>query len=44
MEQEQDLKVTLGVTWTDHIRSVVLYGDLPRVTDRVRERRMRLAG
>ena len=38
------LRMALGVTWMDHIRNVVLYGDLPRVTDKIRERRMRLAG
>ena len=36
--------MALGVTWTDRIRNVDLYGDLPRVTDKVRGRRMRLAG
>ena len=38
------LRMALGVTWMDHIRNVDLYGDLPRVTDKIRERRMRLAG
>ena len=37
------LQMALGVTWTDHIRNVVLYRDLPCVTDKVRERSMRLS-
>ena len=38
------VQMALGVTWTDHIRNVVLYRDLPWVTDNIRERRMMLAG
>ena len=37
------LQMALGVTWTDHIRNVVLYRDLPCITDKVRERSMRLS-
>ena len=38
------LRVAHNVTWEDHIRNIDLYGGLPRVTDKVRARRMRLAG
>ena len=37
-------RMALGVTWMDHVRNLDLYGDLPPVTNKIRERRMRLAG
>jgi hypothetical protein len=38
------LRMALNVSWEDHIRNVDLYDTLPRVTDKIRARRMRLAG
>ena len=38
------LRAALNVSWQDHIRNVDLYGFLPRLTDTIRQRRMRLAG
>ena len=38
------LRVALNVSWEDHITNVNLYGKLPRLSDKIRQRRMRLAG
>ena len=40
------LQMALGVTWMDRIRNggPLCYGDLPQVTVKDRERRMRPAG
>ena len=38
------LRIALNVSWNDYVRNVNLYGGLPRVSAKVRERRMRLAG
>ena len=38
------LRMALNVSWEDHIKNVDLYDTLPRVTDTIRARRMRLAG
>ena len=38
------LRIALGVDWSDHMRNIDLYGGLPKVTEKVRVRRMRLAG
>ena len=38
------LRMALNVSWEDHMRNVDLYDTLPRVTDKIRARRMRLAG
>ena len=38
------LRTVLNTSWQDHITNEVLYGDLPRVTDRVAWRRMGLVG
>lgn len=38
------LRAALNVPWEDHIRNVDLYGYLPRLSDTIRQRRMRLAG
>ena len=38
------LRAALNVSWEDHIRNVDLYGFLPRLTDTIRQWRMRLAG
>ena len=38
------LRMALDVTREEHMRNVDLYGNLPRLTDKIRERRMRLAG
>jgi hypothetical protein len=37
------LRMVMNVTWRDKVRNEVLYGNLPRVTDKIRERRVRLA-
>ena len=38
------LRMALNISWEDHVKNIDLYGDLPRVTDKIRGRRMRLAG
>ena len=38
------LRIVLNVSWEDHVKNVYLYGRLPRVTDKIRARRMGLAG
>ena len=38
------LRIVLNVSWEDHAKNVDLYGTLPRVTDKIRARRMGLAG
>ena len=38
------LRMALNVTWRDRVSNDVLYGDLPKVTVKIRERRLRLAG
>jgi len=38
------LRAALNVSWVDHVRSPELYGYLPRLSDTIRQRRMRLAG
>ena len=32
------------MSWEEHVRNVDLYGNLPRLTDKIRRRRMKLAG
>ena len=36
--------MVLNVTWRDKIRNDRLYGNLPKLTDKIKERRMKLAG
>ena len=38
------LRVVFNVTWRDRVRNEVLYGDLPRITIKIRKRRLRVAG
>ena len=38
------LHMALGVNWKDKIPNDILYGDLPKLTDKIRERRLKLAG
>ena len=38
------LPAARNVPWQDHITNVELYGKLPRLSDTIRQRRMRLAG
>ena len=38
------LRIALNVSWSDYVRNVNLYGSLPKVSVKVRERRMRLTG
>ena len=40
----QMLRMALNVSWEDHVKNIDLYGDLPRLSDKIRQRRMRLAG
>ena len=35
---------TVNVSWKQHITNNVLYGSLPRVSEKIRERRLRFAG
>ena len=38
------LRKALNVSWRQHLTNEKLYGDLPKVTTKIRQRRMRLAG
>ena len=38
------LRSALNISWTDHVNNEVLYGSLPKVTSKIRERRMSLTG
>ena len=38
------LRKALNVHWTNHTPNVELYGDLPRVSDKIASRRLQLAG
>ena len=38
------LRIALNVSWCDFIRNVNLYGGLPKVSIKVRKRRMKIAG
>ena len=38
------LRVALNVSWEDHVRNSDLYDKLPLLSDKIRQRRMRLAG
>jgi hypothetical protein len=38
------LRMVTNVTWRNKVRNEVLYGNLPRVSEKIRERRLRLAG
>ena len=38
------LRAALNVSWEDHVTNIDLYDYLPRLSDTIRQRRMRLAG
>ncbi|XP_078619212.1 uncharacterized protein LOC144886453 [Branchiostoma floridae x Branchiostoma japonicum] len=38
------LRRALNVSWEDRVRNIALYGNLPRLSDKIRQRRMQLAG
>ena len=38
------LRRALNIIWKDHITNKILYGDLPKLTTTIRQRRMRFAG
>ena len=38
------LRMVFNVTWRDRVRNEVLYGDLPRITTKIRKRRLQMAG
>ena len=38
------LRSARNVSWQDHVPNVILYGILPKLSSKIRERRMRLAG
>ena len=38
------LRMALGVSWKDWIPTNILYADLPKLTDKIRERRLKLDG
>ncbi len=38
------MAMNVSMTWREKVRYEALYGNLPRVTDTIRERRLRLAG
>lgn len=38
------LRFALNISWKDKVRNTTLYGKLPKLTDKIRARRLRLAG
>jgi hypothetical protein len=38
------LRMVKNVMWRDKVRNEVLYGNLPKASEKIRERRYRLAG
>ena len=38
------LRMVLGVSWKDKVRNDVLYGKLPKLSEKIRNRRFKLAG
>ena len=38
------LRHALGISWRDHVTNEELYGDLPKISDVVRRRRLQFAG
>ena len=38
------LRAVQGFSWKDKIPNTVLYGNLPKISDKIRSRRLRLAG
>ena len=38
------LRMVLGVSWKDKVNNDVLYGTLPKLSDKIRSRRLKLAG
>ena len=40
----KSFQTVLNINWRDHVPNVTLYGDLPRLTDRIAWRRLGIAG
>ena len=38
------LRAAFGISWRDHLTNAELYQNIPRVTDKIRDRRLQLAG
>ena len=38
------LRMALNISWKQHVKNEELYGDLPKLSCKIRERRLRLAG
>ena len=38
------LRTALGVSWKDRVKNEMLYGNLPKVSETIRRRRLKLAG
>ena len=38
------LRAALDISWTKHITNIELYGNLPKITDTLKERRLRFIG
>ena len=38
------LRAALDIPWTRHITKIDLYGNLPKITDALKERRLRFIG
>ena len=38
------LRSALNVSWRDHVPNIILYGNLSKISTKIRERRMSLAG
>ena len=38
------LRMALNISWTDKIKNITLYNGLPRISEVIKERRLKLAG
>ena len=38
------LRVVKGISWSQHLKNAQLYGDLPKISDTIREQRTRFSG
>ena len=38
------LRMVYNISWKDHIRNDILYGKLPAISLKIKERRMRMSG
>ena len=38
------IRMVLGVSWKDKVRNEILYDNIPKLSDKIRSRRLKLAG